>query len=95
MTMHVIPNLFRSITFYIKMSKLANFSKFRTHDLEKLSPKYEKAPFTQHRQYCCKDATPCSYRDMLQTKLEIARYISHLSTCFCACAQKQRIQIEI
>ena len=46
MTMHVIPNLFRSITFYIKMSKLAFFSKFRTHHLEKLSPNYEKAPPT-------------------------------------------------
>ena len=30
-----------------------------------------------------------------QSKLEIARYISHLSTCFCACAQKQRIPIVI
>ena len=28
-------------------------------------------------------------------ELEIARYISHLSNCFCACAQKQRIPIVI
>ena len=30
-------------TFYIKMAKLAFFSKFRTHDLKVLSPNYEKA----------------------------------------------------
>ena len=39
------------LPFLHKNVKLAIFSKFRTHDLEKLSPNYEKAPPTQHRQY--------------------------------------------
>ena len=30
-----------------------------------------------------------------QLELEIARYILHLSTCFCACAQKQRIPLVV
>ena len=41
---------------------------------------------------CCKTAyiyTHFKYKG----KLEIARYISLLVTCFCACAQKQRIPI--
>ena len=42
---------------------------------------------------CAKGADIRGY--FIQFKLEIARYILHLSTCFCACAQKQRIPIVI
>ena len=46
--------------FYIKIAKLVVFSKFWTHDLEGLSPNYEKAPllsidnFAAKFEYCCK-----------------------------------------
>ena len=42
------------------MAKLAFFSKFRTHDLEVLSPNYEKAPLLSKDNIAAKleDATP-------------------------------------
>ena len=57
-------------TFHIKMPKLAISSKFRTHDLEILSPNYEKAHLLIIGNIAAKfeEATPCSYTDMLQTK---------------------------
>ena len=56
--------------FYIKIGILAVFSKFWTHDLEVLSPHYEKAPLFSIDNIAAKfeDCTPCSYRDMLRTK---------------------------
>ena len=56
--------------FYIKVAELAVFSKFQTHDLEVLSPNYEKALLLSRDNIAAKfeDATPCSYRDMLRTK---------------------------
>ena len=77
MTMHVIPNLFtlsltvsEISTFYIKMAKSAIISKFRTHDLEILSPNYDKAPLLSIDNIAAKfeDATPCCDRDILRTK---------------------------
>ena len=52
------------------MTKLAIFLNFWTHDLEILSPNYEKAPLLSIDNIAVKfeDATPCSYRDMIQTK---------------------------
>ena len=45
-------------------------NKFRTHDLKVLSPNYAKALLLSIGNTAAKfeDATPCSYRDMLQTK---------------------------
>ena len=56
--------------FYIKITKLAVFSKFWTHDLEGLSPYYEKAPLLSIENIAAKfvDATSCCYRDMFRTK---------------------------
>ena len=58
-----------------QIAKLAVFSKFRTHDLEVLSPNYEKALLLSIGNIAAKfeDATPCSYRDMLRTKKWDAR----------------------
>ena len=60
--------------FNIKIAKLAFFSKFRTHDLEVLSPDYEKA-LLHIRNIAVKfeNAKPWSYRDMLRTKKWDAR----------------------
>ena len=57
------------IIFYIKMVKLDDFSKFRTHDLEVLSPYYEKTSLLSIDNITAKfeDATSCSYRDKLRT----------------------------
>ena len=51
----------------LKMVKLAFFSKFRTHDLEVLSPNYEKAHLLIIGNIAAKfeEATSCSYSNML------------------------------
>ena len=61
--------------FYLKIKKLAVFSKFWTHDLKVLSLYYEKALLLHIGNIAAKleDATPCSYRDMLRTKQWDAR----------------------
>ena len=53
-----------------QIAKLAVFSKFQTHDLEVLSPNYEKALLHSIGNIAAKfeDATPCSYRDIFRTK---------------------------
>ena len=45
------------------------FAKFQTHNLEVLSPNYEKAHLLSIGYITAKfeEATPCSYRDMLPT----------------------------
>ena len=91
----MIPNLFRSISYRFSDKHFLHKNGKISNPI--LSPNYEKAAPLSIDNIAAKfeDVTPCSYRDILQTKLEIARYISHLSTCFCAQAQKQHIPIVI
>ena len=60
---------FQDKIFLHKNHKIGIF-KIWTHDLEVLSPNYEKVPLLSIDNIAAKfeDATHCSYRDMLRTK---------------------------